>query len=187
MSILFLCTFIFLLLLPEAVVALNPQAACATLPGGCPPANVLATTTVPEIALRLIKIASGVSLIFVVWAGVQMSKLSKARWATVWALVGLVLAITAQLLTGFTVSEVAGSSWGTEETIMANILRVIVTLFNAAFLVIIVLAGIQWVIARGQPEDIKKGKLMVAWAIAGAIVVNVGHALVRAVTTFFGI
>jgi hypothetical protein len=60
-----------------------------------------------------------------------------------------------------------------------------VTLFNSLFFVAITVAGIRMLLSHGKPDEFGKARTMVAWAIGGAIIVNLGKALVQAAIGFF--
>ena len=50
--------------------------------------------------------------------------------------------------------------------------------FNAAFLLMIIIGGMRFVIARGREEELTKARKMVFYAVAGALIVNIARILV---------
>lgn len=188
------------LLWPLPVLALAP---CTYLPGGCPPVNVIATSTLPALGSLLVKAAAGLSVVFLILSGYKMlmsfgdeTKISQGRMGVIYGMLGLSLAIASQIIVSFVVSEpqfgtvTAAAMGSAEEGVIAAITAVatfLIFLFNAIFLIVVVLAGMRMVIGRGQPEEFTRGRTMVAWAIGGAIIVNTAYALIKFVTSFFGV
>lgn len=179
-------------LLPLAAHAQNP---CIFIPGGCPPQNVFQTHMIPAAAAILLRVAGGLSVIFIVWACIQMvtaygdtGKIATARYSILYSLIGMLLAILSQLIVAFVVTEPSFRVIGTANTdiaIMASILRLMIRAFNVILGIMVVLAGIKMVIAGGALDEYNKGKTILTWSLIAAVAVNVAHALVNAVVTHF--
>ncbi len=177
-------------LVPEALAAIPPPVTCNGLAGcGLPPANVLFTSTLPVLIRILANIAAGASVICIVIAGWQLliswgdeSKITHGRWGIIYALLGLGLTIVSQTIVAFVISENYGQ--GSSEFLFGGALpaavRIMVTLFNVALVLVIMFAGFQMAIEGGKAESYMKGLNIIKWAIGGAVVVNLAHALVNA-------
>lgn len=180
-----------LVVLPDVALALAPPPVPG-MAGG--PANVVAGQVIPVIVDMLLRVATGISLIFLVIAGFNMmfswgdeGKTTEARWGVLYALAGLGVSIMARMIVGVVVTEGTLVSVTDEVSLMRAILTMLVTIFNGLFIIIIVFGGFRAVWARGKPEEFNRARFMIAWAIGGAIVVNAAHAGIRAVTSFFGV
>lgn len=177
--------------LPDTVLAVAPP----TVPGmSGGPTNVLADQVIPAIVDMLLRIATGVSLIFLVIAGFNMmlswgdeGKTTEARWGVIYALGGLAVAIMARMIVGVIVTEGSLVAVTDEVSLMRAVVTMLVTIFNGIFIIIIVFGGFRAVFARGKPEEFNRARFMIAWAIGGAIVVNTANAAVHALTSFFGV
>lgn len=175
--------------LPEITFAQDP---CQFVPGGCPAANILTDYTIPGIITLLLRIVAGGSVVLIVFSGVRIllswgdeSKISQAKWAVLWILIGLSLAITSQIIVGFVTTEPAFVLIQDEVGAMAAAVSIMITIFNAIFLVVLGIAGVRMVLGHGREEEFSKGRTLLVWSIGAAILVNVSHALIQAVLTFF--
>ena len=63
------------------------------------------------------------------------------------------------------------------ENIIAIIIRLVLSLIGAIFLVLIFVAGNQWMQAAGNEEKIKKSKARIQSAIIGLLIVLIAYAL----------
>ena len=125
-----------------ALLALLPDTAFAIAPPPVPgmvggPANVIATQVIPAIVDMLLRIATGVSLIFLVIAGFNMmfsfgdeSKTTEARWGVIYALAGLGVAIMARMIVGVVVTEGSLVAVTDEVSLMQAALTMLVTIFQ---------------------------------------------------------
>lgn len=183
----------FLSLLATSVFAQSPPPVfCSGIPGcGGGPANILFAFTIPESIRMLANIAAGGAIIAIMAAGAQMmlafgdeGKTTNARWAILYALGGLALAVASQTIVAFVASENYGQLNSGGDLIVYGILpqvvRIILILVNVTFTIVIMIAGIMMVTAMGSQDQYKKGVTMIKWAIIGAIVMNVARALVEA-------
>lgn len=185
-------------ILPFVSAQQLPSIYCGGLPGcsgsTAQPANILFTNALPEAIRILANVAAAGSIIFILWAGAQMmlafgdeGKTTQARSAVIYALGGLILAITSQSIVAFTATEYFGQeSAGGDflfDTVLPQFVRVGLTLVNVLFVIVIMIAGIRMAAARGSSEEYKKALGAIKWAIIGAIVMNVSRALVEAIIT----
>lgn len=155
--------------------------------------NVVTATVLPETAALLLRIAAGLSVLFIVWGGILMllsmgddSKTAQAKWAIVYALLGLFGAVLSQMFVGFVAkSEMMLTAGATEATVIQKAVTFLVSAMNVLFIIAIIFAGIRMLLGHGQPEEFTRAKKAIAWAILGALVVNVARTLVRAVLSLF--
>jgi hypothetical protein len=182
------------LMLPVPVHAQGEMPVICTGLAGCGQGieNTIFNNVLPAAVVLILQLAAGGALIFIVIAGVRMllaygddSKAGEAKLLVFYALGGLALV----LLSANIVSYVT-----TENFVQANpenfifgpggllesVIRIVLILFNAGFVVMIVLAGVKMLMASGAEDEFKKAGAIIKWAIIGAIVVNMARALVQA-------
>lgn len=180
-----------LLAIPGAVLAVDPYPPllCPGLFGcGLGPQNLILTNALPTAALILVQIAAGGAVIAITIAGVQMgisygdeSKITNARKAILYALGGLGIALSAVPIVSFVTSENYGLDIGGDIiTVMASMIRIILTLFNVGFCIVVILAGLRMMNSQGNADEFKKGAEMIKWAIIGGVIVNLAKAGVQA-------
>lgn len=192
--------FLLRLLAVPSAIAANPQALQQPIPG-CGDAGLVGCGNAPGnplvggiiyIANLLIDFAAGAAVLLIIWAGFQMlisegdeSKVSTARKGVLYAVLGLMLAGTAQLIVGFVgTQDFTGNGDTLPIQILAGAAEVLLTVFNAVFLVVVLLAGIRMVIAQGKADEFNKGRNWIFWSVIGAIIVNIAYALVTAFINF---
>ena len=144
------------------------------------------------IANLMIDFAAGAAVELIIWAGFQMlnsegdeGKISTARRGVIYALLGLMLAGTSQLLVGYVATHDwtgAGSSLPVQ--LLSGIADALLKVFNAVFLVVVILSGLRMVISQGKSDEFNKGKGWIFWSVIGAILVNIAYALVNAFINF---
>lgn len=178
-------------------IAPPPAAVCAGLVGcGQPAANIVATG-LPIALLWMLNIAAAICLLIIMWSGFSMiislgdeGKVSKGRWNVMYALLGLVVVVSAQVIVA-AVGTLGINNSGSPLAIVGNIFATLTSslriLLNIAFTLMAVIAGIRMVYAQGKTEEYQKGKNMIFGAILGALIVNLATALIRAVLVIFGI
>jgi hypothetical protein len=175
-----------LLLVPNPTYAIWVW--CTGLAGcGQPPGDVLYITIINLVGL-LVTVAAGTAVIFIVWSGLQMvmmlgdeGKVGKAKQTFYYALIGLGLALTsASIVTFVTTEEYYGGGGDLIVSLMQTVVRLIVIIFNTAFLIAIILAGFRMAMASGKQDEFHKATAMIKWAIVGAAIVNLGRAAVTA-------
>ena len=187
-----------LLAIPASVLAVDlyPPIICNGLFGcGAPPENVLLNNTLPTVGALLIQLAAGGAVLAVVIGGVQMAvsygdegKITNARKAIMFALGGLGLAFVAAPIVSFVSSEQyyqGGDFLFGQGGIMASVIRIIMILFNVAFCIVIILAGLRMIIAGGNADEFKKGGNMIKWAIVGGVIVNLARAGIQALFALY--
>ncbi len=173
------------------VHAAMPGANPCTFIGGCTPTNVVANA-IPFIANLFIAVAAGAAVLFVVVGAFLMvigfgdeGSIAKGKHAIVYALVGFGLVLLAQTIVAYLASaDMFGGLFMTPEPIfefMRIAVRAMMVIFNAVFAVVMVLAGYRMAFARGSADEFNSAKSMLIWAVVGAVVINVAHALVNAV------
>jgi hypothetical protein len=167
---------------------------CTGLPGcGAGPSNVIATNTLPGIILILATLSAGATMVFVVYAGIELvmmygdeAKASKAKNTVIYALAGLALSVTASSIISFVVTEnYVGTGSNVIVGFMQSLVRIMLTIFNTLFLMAVVLSGLRLVMAGGKGDEFSKAVSIIKWAVFGAIIVNVGRALVEALMRTF--
>ncbi|MBI2117476.1 hypothetical protein HYT95_01120, partial [Candidatus Peregrinibacteria bacterium] len=116
------------------------------------------------------------------------AKTAQAKWAIVYALIGLFGAILSQVFVG-TVAQtpLVVDPEAVAASTVKRAVEFLVNAVNVLFLVAIIFAGIRMLLGHGQPEEFTRAKKVVAWAILGALVVNVARTLVRAVLSIFSV
>ncbi len=183
--------FLFLLALPFVAAAQTyPIVTCTGLVGcGQNPEDLIMTGLIPTAGGVLITLAGGGAVVAIVVAGVQMAtsyadegKISSARKAILYALGGLGVAISANSLVTFIVSQ---NEFGQSEPdllvgVLSTVVRFTLIFSNVAFIIIAILAGIRMVTAAGNADEFKKGGQMILWAVIGGVLVNVAKSLVQA-------
>lgn len=169
-----------------------PQVVCGNLPGcGQGIENVLFTGTLPVVVSLMIQLAAGGAVIAIVVAGSELlltgseEGATTARKAVLYALGGLGLAIAAAPIVSFVSTENYGQVnpqnflFG-PGGLLTSIIRIILVLFNTAFVIVIIFTGFQMVLAGGQSDKFKTASTRIKWAIIGAVLVNLARAIVQA-------
>jgi hypothetical protein len=167
-----------------------PPPPCGPLPGcGSGPVNVATDALLPEVARILLNTAAGFSVLFVIIGGARYvlsfareNEQQKAKMTIFWALVGLVIALTSHRIVMLVITE----PWITNPadpifSLIQSAIRVLLTLLNITFLLVIVLGGMRMVYARGAEDEVKKGRDMVIYAILGVVIINAAPFVVQAV------
>jgi len=181
--------FLFQIIIPPTVPAAPPPP-CGPLPGcGGGPVNVFTEAVLPEVARIFLNLTAALSVLFVIIGGARYvlgfareSEQEKAKMTIFWAVVGLVLALTSHRIVMLIITE----PWITNPadplfSLIGNIVRIILTLLNVTFLLVIILGGMRMVYARGAEDEVKKGRDMVAYAIIGVLIINAAPYVVKAV------
>ncbi len=195
-TILLQALFVSLVLFPVAAFAVDayPPILCTNLFGcGAAPDNVILNNALPTAGGILIQLAGGGAVIAIVVAGVQMvlsagdeGKVTSARKGILFALAGLGIALAAGPIVSFVSTEDYGQSAGQGELlfapngVLASAIRIIMVLFNVAFAIMVIVAGIRMITGGGNVEEFKKAGNVIKWAIIGGIIVNLARVLVHA-------
>lgn len=174
-----------------ALAADPPPVPCpGSLPSCGGAGNVLATNVAPAIARMVVQFAVGISIIGVLYAGLQMimnngGDTSKARMAVLYSLGGLALALMSQNIYSFIATQNFGDANNAVLNILQAIASLIILVANPMFILAMVVAGTRMVIDRGKEEEFNKAKTTILWAAAGAIVINIAYALTKGVLDIF--
>lgn len=181
-----------LLALPTVALALDqyPPIICTGLFGcGADPSNLILTNALPTAGAILVQLAAGGAIIAIAIAGVQMGvsygddgAITNARKAILYALGGLALVLSATSIVSFVSTENYGFSFGGGDivSVMAAIIRIMMTLFNVGFCLVVILAGLRMITSQGNADEFKKGGQMIMWAVIGGVIVNLAKAGVQA-------
>jgi hypothetical protein len=172
-----------------------PPTPCGNLPGCGGPDPILLTVTLPAIAFEMMRIAGVAGFLAVLWAGYQMvlsrgksDETTNARWAIIFAITGVAIAFTSQLMVSFVATEDYGQNAPGDllyTGIIPAVVRILLTLLNAIFLIMIIIAGYRFMSSAGRSEEGTEAKAMITWSIVGAIIVNLSHAIIQGIITFF--
>jgi hypothetical protein len=182
----------FFLRASEAGAQRLPIVICGNLPGcGLGPSNV-PLEILGYSAQFLVNIAAGLSLLLIIFAGITMliaqgedAKISKAKLGIAAALGGLALAIASQTVVSFIVTEDYGATGGISSGyiftgLFPAAVRIVMALFNVAFLLVMISSGIRLLMSGGKADEYNKSIHIIRWAISGAIVVNAARAILQA-------
>lgn len=167
------------------------------LPGCGGPANVIAQYTIPQVALFFLRVAGGLSLIFIILAGVQMmlawgddSKISQQKKSILYAMIGLCLAIMSQGI----VSAVATYNYAAgnpNDAVVGGlfyyITDIMLTFVNVIFVIMTLMVSARMVMAQGKTDEYNAARKGLLWIITGALFVNVSLTLVNGILTLFGV
>lgn len=162
----------------------------------CTAQNVVAEDALPEVAKFLLEIAAGLSVLFMVWGGILMlismgdeSSTTRAKWAIIYALIGLTGALLSQAFIGSvaTIPLPPAGAVPTAADILGHAVQFLVNVVNILFFSVIIFSGIRMLVGHGQPEEFSRAKRVIEWAIIGAVIVNVARTLVRAVLSLFNV
>jgi len=184
----------------QALAAADFSVYCKGVPGvTCASVEDSHRGVLKGIGTTLLRIATGLSVILIIWSGYLMvmsmgdeGKLTQARFSIVYALLGLFLALISQAF----VAGVAGTTQLTtalsasrdiDKVFLGEIAELFVTVFNVLFIVFIFISGIRMLMARGRPDEFNKARHQVAWVIGGAIVLNLARVLVKVVISLPGV
>ncbi len=189
-----------LFFVPEVLFAADDPLASVKCTGliGCGGgmANILLISTIPAIAKLLLQLVAGLAVLFVGYSGCMIvfsmgdeSKVTTARTQILYTLAGLAVAMCAGTIVSLVVTEkyLPYNPPGTSAVLLliGSAVRIGVLLFNVAFTVIIIFAGMRMVLAQGKSDEFGNAMKMLTYAVIGAIVVNLARALVL-VVAFLG-
>jgi hypothetical protein len=176
----------------QPVVPCLPPMVCSA-----PNPNFIATSTIPMAGMFMLRAAAGLAVLMIVWCGIQMmlslgeeTKITKAKWGVVYSMAGLAFCLFAQVIVGLVATENYGQ-FNTLDLIVTGVfgagVRIALTALNMIFGLALIICAIRMLLAQGKQDEFNKARTGVLWSIVGAIVVNLAHALVRAVISFFGL
>lgn len=153
--------------------------------------NVFAAATLPAVISLLIRLVAGGAVVAIVVAGTELMLKSSdegataAKKAVLYALGGLGLAVCASTIVTFVTSENYGQANPNDLIfgaggVLQSVIRIIMVLFNMAFVIIIIYAGFRMSLSGGSTDEFKRGGNTIKWAVVGAVLVNLAKALVQA-------
>jgi hypothetical protein len=181
------------ILLPETAWLQSLPPPPCTYPGcGGAPKNLILEAAIPAIGIILLNTAVGLSVLFTVIGGARYlislgrdDEYNKGKQTILWALGGLVVALTSHRIVVMIISEQYVQGLGTSGDpvldLVTSMVRILTTMLNAVFLIVVIGSGFRIVMARGKEEEVTKGRHGFLYAIAGAIMINVAPFVVRAV------
>ncbi len=187
-----LASALALLLLPLAAVAAGQPpltVVCSGLAGcGKGAENVIVTSAIPTAVLLLLQVAGGAAVIFMVLTGFRImvqgeEYASNAKKLIPYIIGGLGLAMTSATIVGFVSTENFGQTNSSSFLIggfLPAIVRIMLTVFNVVFGIIIIVSGMRMVLAAGKTEEFKKAAGGIKFAVIGAVLVNLSRAIIEA-------
>jgi len=184
---------LWLFAFPMLAIAAVPLTPCGNLPGCSSgvvvPANVV-VDNLSDIANFLILVAAALAVLFIVYAGFRMvismgdeSQITEQKNAVLYVLVGLLVVILAQMIVGFVVTQDYGQTGNPNDFFLnatASVVSIMLTLFNAAIVVMVIVGGAYMVHSQGKSDQFTKGKTIITWCIIGAVIANLSNALIEA-------
>lgn len=183
-------------LISTAHAQVPPLPPCPVIMPGCGGVtNVIATSFIPNVVLFILRVVGALAVVMVVWYGLTLvmnrgdeQNVTKGKWGIIYALLGLVLAIMAQVIVSFVTTELYVTGAGDVVVdALAQAVRIMLNVTNALFALMLVYYGGRMVISQGKTDDYSRARTGILWTVIGAMFVNIAHALVRAVTSFFGV
>lgn len=184
-------------LVPTASAQVPPPTPCPPILPGCGgPTNILVTNFIPQLVLFLLRVAGAIAVVMIVWYGLSLvmnlgdeQKITRGRYAVLYACLGLGLIITSQLIVSFVTTEYYGqlAAGDLVLSVLGAGVRVMLNLTNVIFVFILVYYGARMVWSQGKADDYTRARTGILWTVIGAVFVNLAHAVVRIVTSFFGI
>lgn len=190
-----------LLALPSVMLAAVPVTPCTGLigcnGGGAVTGSNIIVDNLSQVANFMILVAAALSVVFIVYSGFRMviamgddSKISEQKNAVLYVLIGLLLVILSQLIVSFVGTQNYGQTGDPNDFFInasKSAVSILLTLFNAAMVVSIIIGGAYMVHSQGKSDQFGKGKTIVTWSIIGALVANLANALVQALVRLFGV
>lgn len=180
----------FVLAPSAAYAAQGLNNACSIV--GCSP---ISSTAISDFAVQIANLmlysAAGLCVLFIIYGGLLMivsvgddSRFQKGRNAVLFAMLGLALSLASQSLLAF-VASVAVSSITSNPivTTITNVSNLLISAFNALFVIAVIVGGYRMVLARGEQDKFNSGRQAVTFAIIGAIVVNLAKLITNYIYT----
>lgn len=176
---------------------LPPCGSFANLFGCGGPTNLIGERVIPNLAVFFLRVVAAASVLFIVYSGISMmlaqddtSKRDTARMGIVNAMLGLALALSAQLIVGWVATEDYGQGNSSDFVIgglIKSAVRILLTLTNVILGILVIVQGFRMVAAQGKSDTFNNARSAIINAIMGAVVVNAALVLVRVVLTLFGV
>ncbi len=83
------------------------------------------------------------------------------------------------------VAAKAGTTEGDISSIIGTVINAVLTLVGLAFLVLMVYAGMLWMTARGESDQVDKARKIITGSLIGLVIVMSAYAITIFVTTSF--
>jgi len=169
---------------------------CTGLVGCGQGAENILVEGIPHVALILLQVAAGGSVLAIVWAGFQMvfswgdtGKIAQARMAILYSLLGLGISVLSQFIISSVISEniVTSDPTNIHLSIIGGIIRYLRNILNAALAIAVVFGAVRMVLAQGKQDEFTKGRVAVTWAIIGAVIVNFAAAIATIASGLLGV
>jgi hypothetical protein len=146
-------------------------------------------------------IAAYIAVAFIIWGGFLFmtggsnpSQVEKGRKSVFNAVIGLVIALGAVAVTNFifgivgetsTIGRVEGIARNTDADLVGSILSIVFFLLGTIAVVVIIIAGLSFTTAGGDPSRITKSKNMLTYAIVGLVIAILAFAITNFVVENF--
>jgi hypothetical protein len=188
-------------MLTASAFAAVPPTPCTGLIGcngaGAVDGSNVIVDNLSQAASLLIMVAAALSVLFIVYAGFRMviaigddSQIGEQKNAIIYVMIGLLFVILSQLIVSFVGTQNYGQV-GDPKDFFLNFtsygVSILLTLFNAAMVVAVIIGGGYMVHAQGKSDQFTKGKTIIQWSIGGAIFANLANALVQALARLFNV
>ena len=177
-------------LLPLSALAAELQHPLCTFPGcQLPPSDILGGVAIPEVARIALNAAAALAVIFGIVGGARYlisrgkdEEVEKGKNTILWALGGMFLALASHRIVMAVLSQnYVGTGTDPLFEFFNMAIRIMMTLLNVTFLLMIFWGAGHMVMARGKDEDVTKGRKTIFYAILGAVAINIIPYMVRAV------
>lgn len=144
------------------------------------------------IALNIVAMVLGivgyVAIALVMWGGIQYmtaqgdpGKVAKGKKTIMNALIGLIIVMSASIISGSISGIVSGASADNGANFFTNIFNRVFFWSGVIAVIMVVYGGIQYITSVGNPSGITKAKTTILYSIIGLLVVIMAAAIVNVV------